>query len=78
MAVEFISDTTHYDRVIARVPSVKRSLWIGTADIKDLHVKAGNTTVPFLGVLAKLLKQGVEVRLIHSKEPGPAFRGDLP
>ena len=77
MAVEFISDTAHYDRVIARVPSIKQSLWIGTADIKDLHVKAGNTTVPFLGVLAKLLKQGVEVRLIHAKEPGPAFREDF-
>lgn len=58
MAVEFISDTAHYDRVIARVSSVKRSLWIGTADIKDLHVKAGNTTEPFLGVLAKLLRLG--------------------
>lgn len=48
-----------------------------TADIKDLHVKSGNSTEPFLGLLAKLLQQGVEIRLIHAKEPGQAFREDF-
>ena len=77
MAVEFISGTDHYTKVIERVSSVKKSLWIGTADIKDLHVKAGNSSEPFLGVLALLLKRGIEIRLIHAKEPGPAFREDF-
>ncbi|MBD5204518.1 MAG: phospholipase [Bacteroidales bacterium] len=77
MAVEFISDTDHYNKVITRVSSVRKALWIGTADIKDLHVKSGNSSVPFLGVLANLLKRGVEIRLIHAKEPGPAFREDF-
>lgn len=77
MAVDFISGKDHYDKVISRVTSVKKALWIGTADIKDLYVKSGNSTEPFLGVLAKLLKKGVEIRLIHAKEPGPAFREDF-
>ena len=77
MSVEFISGKDHYDKVVAKVASVRKSLWIGTADIKDLHVKAGNSWEPFLAVLAKLLKRGVEVRLIHAKEPGPAFREDF-
>lgn len=77
MATEFISDTDHYSKVIKRVESVKNSLWIGTADIKDLHVKTGNSSLPFLGILAHLLKRGVEIRLIHAKEPGPAFREDF-
>ncbi len=77
MALEFISGTDHYNKVIERVASVRKSLWIGTADIKDLHVKAGNATEPFLGIIARLLKRGVEVRLIHAKEPGPAFREDF-
>lgn len=67
VSVEFVSGKDHYDTVIERVASVKKSLWIGTADIKDLHVKAGNKTKPFLGVLADLLKRGVEIRLIHEK-----------
>lgn len=77
MSVEFISGAEHYDKVIARIGAVKRSLWIGTADIKDLHVKAGNKTEPFLGLLSRLLKRGVEIRLIHAKEPGPSFRDDF-
>lgn len=77
MSVEFISNNDHYDKVISRVASVKKSLWIGTADIKDLHVKVGNITEPLLGILARLLKRGVEIRLIHAKEPGPAFREDF-
>lgn len=77
MSTEFISGKDHYDKVIARVASVKRLLWIGTADIKDLYVKSGTGTEPFLGLIAKLLKRGVEVRLIHAKEPGPAFRDDF-
>ena len=57
--------------------TVKHSLWIGTADIKDLYVEAGKEKKPFLALLAQLIRKGVEVRLIHAKEPGPAFREDF-
>jgi phosphatidylserine/phosphatidylglycerophosphate/cardiolipin synthase-like enzyme len=70
---EYIADEAHFKEVIARVPNVKKSLWIGTADIKDLYVGER----PFLGVLADLLGRGREVRLIHAKEPGPNFREDF-
>ena len=75
--LKLITDSAHYTEVLALVPKVKRSLWIGTADIKDLYVKVGSQTKPFLAVLAELIKKGVEVRLIHAKEPGPAFREDF-
>ena len=71
--VEFIANEAHFKEVIARVPNVRQSLWIGTADIKDLYV--GDR--PFLGVLADLIGKGREVRLIHAKEPGPNFREDF-
>lgn len=77
MSIEYIADTDHYNKVVERASSVKKLLWIGTADIKDLHVKSGKSSKPFLGVLADLLKRGVEIRLIHAKEPGPAFREDF-
>ena len=75
--IEYISGTGHYNEVLARVANVKQSLWIGTADIKDLHVKVGEATKPFLAVIALLIRRGVEVRLIHAKEPGPNFREDI-
>lgn len=70
---QYIADEAHFKEVIARVPNVKRSLWIGTADIKDLYVGER----PFLSILADLISKGREVRLIHAKEPGPNFREDF-
>ena len=49
---QYIADETHFKKVITRVPKVKRSLWIGTADIKDLYVEER----PFMGLLADLIK----------------------
>jgi len=73
----YISNSDHYNEVLSRVMHVKQSLWIGTADIKDLYIEEKGRAVPFLGVLAKLIKKGVAVRLIHAKEPGPVFREDF-
>jgi phosphatidylserine/phosphatidylglycerophosphate/cardiolipin synthase-like enzyme len=75
--LEYISDSEHYAKVLLRASKVKSSLWIGTADIKDLYAEKGNDKVPFLGVIAGLIKRGVTVRLIHAKEPGPNFREDF-
>ena len=65
--LKFISDIAHYDIVLNLASQAKRSLWLGTADIKDLHVKRGITTMPFLGILAELVSKNVEVRLIYAK-----------
>jgi phosphatidylserine/phosphatidylglycerophosphate/cardiolipin synthase-like enzyme len=59
------------------VPAAKKLLWLVTADLKDLHVSSGRKFVPFLQVLAGKISEGVEVRLIHAKEPGPRFRADF-
>ena len=39
--IKYIANTQHYDDVLARVAAVKKTLWIGTADIKDIY-KIGN------------------------------------
>ncbi len=77
-ATEFITDSRIYERVIREaVPAAESFLWIATADIKDMYVhRAGRTMSPFLAVLSDLVGRGVSVRLIHAKEPGPAFRED--
>ena len=73
----FISNSDHYAQVVERMQDVRKLLWIGTSDIKDLYVLEGQGTKPLLGVLSDLVERGVEVRLIHAKEPGPAFREDF-
>lgn len=44
---------------------------------KKFYVAAGKEKKPFLALLAQFIRKGVEVRLIHAKEPGPAFREDF-
>lgn len=75
--ITYISNSNHYNEVLSRVMQVKHSLWIGTADIKDLYIEENRKAIPFLGVLAKLIKKGVAVRLMHAREPGPVFREEF-
>ena len=75
---EFITDDEIYRKVILEaVFSAQEFLWLGTSDLKDLHVHKGKKMVPFLEILSNLIKQGVAIRMIHAKEPGPAFRKDF-
>ncbi len=76
-AAIFIANEAHYNQVIERIKTVNKTLWIGTADIKDLYVKYELGTKPLLKVLSDLIRKGIEIRLIHAKEPGPNFRKDF-
>ena len=75
----FLSNRDIYESVICGiVPQVRERHWIATADIKDMYVDTGGRDmVPFLEVLARMVKRGIEVRLIHAKEPGPNWREDF-
>jgi phosphatidylserine/phosphatidylglycerophosphate/cardiolipin synthase-like enzyme len=76
--LEFITDRDIYERVIRdRIPKTRRFVWIATSDLKDLYVDKGRRMVPFLETLSDLVGKQVEVRLLHAKEPGPAFRRDF-
>lgn len=76
---KFVSNREIYEEIVRdSVSKARRRIWIATADIKDMYVDAGGRDlVPFLEVLSDLVGRGVEVRLIHAKEPGPNFREDF-
>ena len=69
--MQYVSNTNHYKEVLSRVQTVKHSLWIGTADIKDLYVERARRRNLFLLYWPIFISKGVEVRLIHANEPGP-------
>ena len=84
----FLSNRDIYTSVVyGLVPRARERLWIATSDIKDMYVEpslqvtedrsGGRDMVPFLEVLDTLVKRGVEVRLIHAKDPGPNWRDDF-
>lgn len=74
----FITDHEIYEKVILEaIPKCTRFLWLATSDLKDLYVHEGREMVPFLKCLSDLAEAGVSIRLLHAKEPGPAFRKDF-
>ncbi|MBN1426056.1 phospholipase [Candidatus Fermentibacteria bacterium] len=78
MATDFVTGRQIYERMIREaIPAAEDFVWIATADLKDLHVAKTNRMVPFLETLSDLIERGVAVRLVHAKEPGPAFREDF-
>jgi len=76
--LEFITDREIYEKVVCeQIPEAKKFLWLATADLKDMHVDKRGRMVPFLEVLSDLAARHVEIRLLHAKEPGRAFRRDF-
>ncbi|MFC1738035.1 phospholipase D-like domain-containing protein [Planctomycetota bacterium] len=76
--LEFITDREIYEKVILKgTARTKKFLWLATADLKDLYVDKKRTMVPFLRILSELIERNVEIRMLHAKEPGPAFRKDF-
>jgi len=75
---EFVTDREIYERVLlGALPDAEQFVWLATADLKDLHVDKAGRMVPLLEVLSDLVAAGVGIRLLHAKEPGPAFRADF-
>jgi phosphatidylserine/phosphatidylglycerophosphate/cardiolipin synthase-like enzyme len=74
MSIDFITNEELYKQVIVPVANATSFVWIGTADIKDLHVHHKGSVHSFLAVLDNLLKKKIAIRLLHAKEPGANFR----
>jgi len=74
MSTSFITNEQLYKQAIVPVANASSFVWIGTADIKDLHVHNKGSVHSFLSVLDSLAKKKVAIRLLHAKEPGVNFR----
>lgn len=76
--LQFIANELHYKQVLEKSLQVKKSLWIGTADIKDVYIKhKSQNATPYLGALSELIRKKVEIRLLFAKEPGVNFKTDF-
>lgn len=84
--VSLVVDRDHYDELVLRIISEARtSVWIGTANVKEMMVEAPIGTVArtrgrYLSILDTfddLSKRGVEIRILHAGTPSRAFRKRL-
>src|SRR6201985_871786 len=77
-----LSGRALYDEVIADgLARAKKSVWIATANVKELFVErkgARGGVGSVLGTFAELHGRGVELRLLHGEVPSRHSRAPLP
>ena len=81
-----IVDRDHYEYLVKEaVHKAKVSVWISTANLKEMMVEAPIGTrarakgryLSILDSLGALFRSGVDLRLLHAGEPSRAFRAEL-
>jgi phosphatidylserine/phosphatidylglycerophosphate/cardiolipin synthase-like enzyme len=90
IALSLIAGRGHYDAVIEAVMTATRSVWIATANLKELMVedprarpgqrrtmKRRRSFRSVIGVFEELVGRGVELRLLHAGEPSQPFQEEL-
>jgi len=85
-SVQLIRDAEHYGAVITEgIQRAKVSVWIATANVKDVHVHAPVGTrarargrfVSLLESFRDLENRGVELRILHGAPPSRPFQESL-
>ena len=85
-ALSLLSDREHYDDlVLASLCRARVSIWIATANMKDVHIEAPIGTaarargryVSLLEQFVSLVRAGVEIRMLHGAAPSRRFRASL-
>lgn len=85
--LELLIHGDHYPAVIERVLSAQHSVWIATANLKELMIEDARL-VPgrrrgkknyrsVLAALSELASRGVELRMLHAAPPSRVFRRDF-
>lgn len=85
-AVELVSDRRHYEEIVVRaIGAARASVWIATANLKDVHIEAPIGTraraqgryYSIVERFVELVRQGVELRILHGALPSRRFRASL-
>jgi phosphatidylserine/phosphatidylglycerophosphate/cardiolipin synthase-like enzyme len=91
LEVQLVAGRGHYQAVVERVMEARRSVWIATANLKEMMIEDsrarpgrrrthGKRARGYRSVLALFEEQvgrGVEIRLLHACEPSRLFRAEL-
>ena len=84
--VRLVEDVAHYTELVqGLVAGAQVSLWIATANVKEMRVEAPVGTraraagrfVSVLDTLASLARRGVELRMLYAGQPSRPFREEL-
>ena len=78
MAYHFLRNVQVYrELVLSRMLGATHSLWIATANVKDMHVEHGRGYRSVFREFRTLTDRGVDVRILHAGVPGERCRHSL-
>ncbi len=60
--------------ILRRLAQARESVWISTANVKEMYVEQGGAYRSLLEVFADLSGRGVALRLLHAELPSRPFR----
>lgn len=82
--ISLISGRGHYEEVIQAVLAARTSVWIATANLKELYVEsrpgAGRGRGKYHSIItdfAAMANRGVELRILHARAASRAFQAEL-
>ncbi len=84
-SLSLLIDRAHYERVTLALSRARTSLWIATANVKQVMIEAPIGTrarasgryMPILDTIQSLCDRKVSVRLLHATPPSRPFREEL-
>ena len=76
IVAELLSGRDLYQEVVlARLAHARESIWISTANVKEMYVEQANGAYEsILELLARLATRGVALRILHAELPSRPFR----
>jgi phosphatidylserine/phosphatidylglycerophosphate/cardiolipin synthase-like enzyme len=60
--------------VLDKLARARESVWIATANVKDMHVESSGRFRSIVDVFDELHRRGVELRVLHAELPSRPFR----
>jgi phosphatidylserine/phosphatidylglycerophosphate/cardiolipin synthase-like enzyme len=90
IVASFVGGRGHYEHVVRAVMEARRSVWIATANLKELMVedhraapgrrrtaRGSGSYQSVLAVFDELAGKGVELRILHASPPSGPFQREL-
>ena len=88
VSLQVVSGRGHYETVIEAVLAARTSVWVATANLKELMIedhrarpgvrRTARSRKSYRSVLAALAElRGVELRILHAEQPSRPFRAEL-
>lgn len=73
--MEFLAGRELYQKVVIdKLSQARESVWISTANVKEMYVEQNGEYRSIMELFQKLSARGVELRLLHAELPSRPFR----